>query len=320
MIEEQVIRIIATRGPVVPAQIAKEIGSNTMIAGAVLSKLASEKRILISHVKIGGSPVYYLKEQAPKLQELSKYLNEKDKKTFETLKTNKILRDNEQDALTRVSLRNIKDFATPLEVTFGDRKEIFWKWYLISDEEAAELIREHFKNINIFEKEKKEDAQVAYPAEEEKHNGKIKEPKEERTLTRFVEEKTKDTENKKELAKEEKKEKIIDKQIETCKIIDNFADKTIKFLKEKGITIKNIEVKKKNSEIDIIVSVPTIVGDIEYYCKAKNKSRINENDISSAYVQGQLKKLPVLFVTTGSLTKKASQMLEREFKINILKI
>ena len=107
MIDEQVIRIIATKGPILPAQLAKETGSNTMIAGAVLSKLVSDRKLFISHTKIGGSPVYYLREQAYKLQELYNYLNEKDKKTFEILKSRRIMRDAEQDALTRVSLRQI---------------------------------------------------------------------------------------------------------------------------------------------------------------------------------------------------------------------
>ena len=71
---------------------------------------------------------------------------------------------------------------------------------------------------------------------------------------------------------------------------------------------------RKKSEIDLIISVPSGVGNIEYFCKAKNKKRINHADLSSAFVQGQLKKLPVLFITTGSLTKKAKEMLGNEFK------
>src|SRR3989338_2137955 len=156
MIDEQVIRIIATKGPILPAQLAKETGSNTMIAGAVLSKLVSDRKLFISHTKIGGSPVYYLREQAYKLQELYNYLNEKDKKTFEILKSRRIMRDAEQDALTRVSLRQIKDFAVPLEVTLGDKKEIFWKWYMTNDPEATELIRDFLKNAKELVEAKKE--------------------------------------------------------------------------------------------------------------------------------------------------------------------
>ena len=307
MIDEQVIRIIATKGPILPAQLAKETGSNTMIAGAVLSKLVSDRKLFISHTKIGGSPVYYLREQAYKLQELYNYLNEKDKKTFEILKSRRIMRDAEQDALTRVSLRQIKDFAVPLEVTLGDKKEIFWKWYMTNDPEATELIRDFLKNAKELVEAKKEK-----PAEKTVEHKR----EEERLLTSFVkEEKTEEKIIQKKEKLEEPKKAIVE-----VPGSDAFADKIIKFLKERGVIIKNIEIKKKNSEIDLVLSVPSIVGDIDYYCRAKNKAKISDSDLSSAYVKGKLKKLPAMLITSGVLTKKASQMLEKEIRVNVLKI
>jgi hypothetical protein len=83
------------------------------------------------------------------------------------LKNSKIIRDIEQDALTRVSLRSIRDFAVPLEVTLGDQKEIFWKWYMISDEEATELIRNYLKVMEkkCLPKEVKQRAPEKHPRE-----------------------------------------------------------------------------------------------------------------------------------------------------------
>ena len=67
--------------------------------------------------------------------------------------------------------------------------------------------------------------------------------------------------------------------------------------------------------------MPSAVGSLIYYCKARSKKRISDSDLSSAFVQGQLKKLPVLFLTKGELTKKAKEMLSKEFKsIKIKKI
>ena len=308
--EDQVMRIIATKGPILPIQIAKETGSNTMIAGAVLSKLASDRKIFISNTKIGGSPVYYLKEQLHKLQDLYKYLNEKDKRTFELLRKNRIIRDTEQDALTRVSLRNIKDFAVPLEVTLGDKKETFWKWYLTNDDEATGLIRSY---LNI-EKES-----VSKPEEKIQ---KETQRELEKPISTFVKYEKQEQDKKEEKTEEKKTEKQAETPKHEAEIdrSDQFVSKIIKFLKEKGISVKNIEVRKKNSEIDFILSVPTIVGSLEYYCKAKNKSKISDADISSAYVQGQLRKLPAMLITPGVLTKKASQLLEKDVKINIVKI
>ena len=321
MMDEQVIRIIATRGPSVPAQIAKETGSNTMIAGAVLSKLASERKIFISNTKFGGSPVYYLKEQAPKLQDLYKYLNEKDKKTYELLRSRRIIRDRGEEALTRVSLRNIKDFAIPLEVTLGDQREIFWKWYLTGDAEATELIREFLKNTRELTEPRKEIAHEEKPAtENEKLTSFVWEDRKAVSVIEKAAEKQEKTDKKEEkiLPKKEKQEEIKKTEIEIPS--DSFAEKIIKFLKDKGIAIKNIEVKKKNSEIEMILNIPSVVGNIEYYCRAKNKPKINDADLSSAYVQGQAKNLPSMLITSGELTKKASQMLEKEIRMNILKI
>ncbi|MBI5397830.1 hypothetical protein HZB03_00035, partial [Candidatus Woesearchaeota archaeon] len=45
----------------------------------------------------------------------------------------------------------------------------------------------------------------------------------------------------------------------------------------------------------------------------------NDGDLSSAYVQGQIKKLPVLFLTTGELSKKAEDLASREFKSMFIK-
>jgi len=59
------------------------------------------------------------------------------------------------------------------------------------------------------------------------------------------------------------------------------------------------------------------VGYLRYYCKAKAKKRVNDGDLSSAYVQGHLRKLPVLFLSYGEPTKRAKEMLGKEFR-NIL--
>jgi len=62
------------------------------------------------------------------------------------------------------------------------------------------------------------------------------------------------------------------------------------------------------------VDVPSPVGKLSYFCRANNKKRVADPDLASAFVQGQFKKLPVLFITPGKLTKKAQGMLKNEFK------
>ena len=128
--KETILQFVKSRGPIIPNQIKKEVGGETYLISAVLSELAKDGLIKISYTKIGSSPTYYASGQEFKLQELKKYLNEKDQRTFNLLRQKKVLRDKNQEMLVRVSLRNIKDFAKPLEVKVKGEKEIFWKWYV----------------------------------------------------------------------------------------------------------------------------------------------------------------------------------------------
>jgi len=81
------------------------------------------------------------------LQGYTANMNDKEKKAFDLLSQNKILRDSEQEPVIRVALREIKDFAIPLNVNYDNNKERFWKWYLTSNEEAEQLIKSKLEII-----------------------------------------------------------------------------------------------------------------------------------------------------------------------------
>ncbi len=139
--KEDVLRFVQTKGPLIPSHLIGLLQSNTIMIGAALSELSSDGNVKISHMKVGGSPLYFLDEQKVKLQDFYKYLNEKDRRTFDLLKQQKVLRDSEVTPLLRVSLRNIKDFAVPVEIEHNGSKELFWRWYLTDKQEAISLIR-----------------------------------------------------------------------------------------------------------------------------------------------------------------------------------
>ena len=102
------------------------------------------------------------------------------------------------------------------------------------------------------------------------------------------------------------KEPVIPKGRFSKIIEDYFTKNRIKIIEE--------NIVRKESESEFIIQVPSSVGSLTYFCKAKSKKKINDGDLSSAYIQGQSKKLPVLFLTKGELTKKAEGLLEKEFK------
>jgi len=298
MIDKQdVISIVRERGPVIPRDVVKEIGGDTFLIGALLSQLVDKQEIKISHTKIGGSPVYYYKGQEEKLQDLYKYLKEMEKKAFNKIKEEKLLRDNTTEPAIRVALRNIKDFAKALEVNIKGRREIFWKWYLFSNTEAEEKIRRVLKS------------ELSKPPLEPQKTPESKEEESEETkeVQKTIEELK--PEPQKKPAKIETEEKI------------ELLDKVNSVFNDKKIEIIEKEIIRKTSEIDMIIKIPSPVGDLNYFCKIRDKKKSNDKDLSSAYVQGQMKKLPVLYVTTGELTKKAEEMLDEEFKmISILNI
>jgi len=301
--KNKVISIVKEKGPVLPMEIVREVGGDTFFVGAVLSQLVDEKTIKISNTKIGGSPVYYYPGQEEKLQELYDKLNEKEKKAFDIIKKHKIIRDKVSEPALRVALRNIKDFAKALEVNLNGNKEIFWKWYLFSNEDASNKIKE----IVAKELPKKKIEPEPKEPEKEKQELKKEEKKQEtKEVQKTIEEDKSQEEN------EEKKGEKPDSPL--LEKIQNIFD-------DKNIDIIETDIIRKTSDIELIVKIPSPVGKLTYFCKVKTKKKSNDKDLSSLYVESQMRKLPVLYVITGELTKKAQEKLDKEFKIiKILKI
>lgn len=289
---DKILELVKAKGPVLPVQISKEIGSNILMASAHLAELTASNRLKISTIKVGGSPLYYLPGQEPMLQKFTGNMNDKEKKAFDLLNQNKVLRDSEQEPVIRVALREIKDFAVPLNVIHNDNKEIFWKWYLTSNEEAENLIKQ---KLEILEKpiekiiEKTDEIIQKQEAKEQKIGQKPIE-----TTQKQIKQK-----------KEPKKYKPRDKE-------DHFLNDIMEFFERNKISVISTDTIKKNSEIDFIVEIPSVVGNLQYYCKARNKKRISDSDLSQAYVKGQLKRLPVIVLSPGELSAKAQEMIGKE--------
>jgi len=277
MDHDKIIQFIRSKGLVLPVQITSQINQPLLIAGAVLSELSSSGKIQISNTKIGGSPVYYVKEHTYKLTELYKHLNEKDKRAYDLIKQRKVLRDQILTPLLRVSLRNIKDFAKPVEVAVGENKELFWRWFMTPMNDAEPLIQ------NFFAKPK--------PPKEEKPKKEVKT----------------------EVQKPEPP-KPVQKILEKEPVQDNLHEKTKKYFNSSNIVILDSEIIRKNSDIDYIIEIPTPIGKIKYYCKVKKTKKCNEGDIAQLFVKGQAKKLPAMLLTNGELTKKAKEALDTEYE------
>ncbi len=296
---EEVLNIIRIKGPSQPIEIKKALGKgDSFIIGAILTELREAGKILVSNTKRGGSPFYYLPEQKNQLKNLIQYLGEKDRRTAILLQEKKVLRDKKQDPLVRVALRQIKDYAKPLEVKTKEGTEIFWYWYELTKEEAIEKIKE------ILGIKKKEEQKEKEEAKEEQQK-----EKEEKTVVGIRNKEEQKERKDEEKTREEQQETITPEQTS-----DKFLKKIINYLNKKNITIKTYKVIRKNSDIELEILIPTPVGVVEFFCKAKNKKNNNDGDLSTAYLKGTTKKLPVLYITTGKITKKAKQKTGNEFK------
>ena len=298
--KNEVLSFVKIHGPVLPRDVVKEVGGDTFFVGAVLSQLVDDRQLRLSYAKIGGSPVYYYPGQEPKLEILHQYLHEKEKRAYDILKSHKIIRDSAVEPVLRVALRNIKDFAKPLEVNLGERKEIFWKWHLVSNQEAEQLIRGMLGRELEERRKTREETEEPHKSPEEK-------PLPEREPEEKSVEKKEERHHHLEEEKQEKKPGGEEDHELLSKIKGIFRKKEIEILET--------EVIRKNSDIEMILLIPSPVGKLRYFCKIRDKKKCNDKDLSSAYVDGQMKKLPVLFVTTGDLTKKAKEMQGKEFKM-----
>ncbi len=151
--EDKILNFLKYSGPSLTMKIANNIKENSIIASAYLSELSSQRKIKISNLKIGTSPLYYLPGQEDQLIRFTKDINPKDREVLERLHQKKVLRENNLELLAKVALRSLKDFAIPLHVNFNGQKELFWRWHLLSDEETNQIISEILGQVDIFQPE-----------------------------------------------------------------------------------------------------------------------------------------------------------------------
>lgn len=319
MSEQAIIEFLRNNGPSIPSKLAKHLGTSLLFASAMLAEVASKGIVKISNLKIGGgSPLYYLKDQEEQLQNFSSHLNSKDRQAYELLKEKNVLRDKDQTPLVRVSLRIIKDFATPVYAVVKGEREIFWKWHLLNERDAEEHIK---KKLGI--KEKKPENKKLNQANDIKPK-EIKSKEASLQTPNFLQKPAVNPE-----IEESNKEKTLDlfgagvdlNADFSVKHANNFGKRIIRYLDGKGIKIVNYEQIKKNKEFNMMLNITSAVGKSKYYCKAVDKKKINEGDLALAIVEAQNKNLPSLYLTTGEVAKKVQEKMNTIFKdLNFVRI
>jgi len=297
-LKEKIISFIETKGPSLPIQVAKETGMSILFSSAFLSELYNEKRLGMSNLRVGSSPLYFIPGQEPQLERFATYLKNKEKEAFQMLKEYKFLEDSKLHPAIRVALREIKDYAIP----FKKDEEIFWKFFTISDDEIRSMI------------EKPAEVEVIEIIQEE---NRIKETAiiNEKVLDIFDVEKKPDSEQvqvssvknverkKKEPVKKIKKETKIKKP--NKKKDENFFNKIKEFLAEQKIEIMDI-INFKNDEAKIRIKK----NNSEELLFAFNKKKITEKEILKANKEASEEKMKYSILSLGETTKKLNDFID----------
>lgn len=405
---ENILKIVKEKGPLLPSQINRELRTNVLFASAMLSEMVDQKKIRLTSMRIGGSPLYYCDGQESKLEDFAHKLGGREYRVFELLKKSRILRDRDQDPQTRVALREIKDFAIPLEVSANGSTDLFWKFYLLPDDEAESSIRDYINSkvktaggkegsgpvagggkqggeASVVQQPARQPAKqpsaqgsqqgskqpavqssqerqvqpeqaqvaqdmpaVAKPKEVQATIGEMQtsvrtpgpvssldaapsKPVTSVKMTKLEEDEVPEfsyqpavsfstaIDTDEEVKLEKRPEPEPEPEGPVFPEDDEFFDRVKAFFDSSGIDIVDFASVRKGTELDFIITLPSNVGVLNYYCKAKSKAKVTDGDISTAFVHGQMKKLPILFITLGDLTKSAQELLDKEFRSMFVK-
>ena len=86
------------------------------------------------------------------------------------------------------------------------------------------------------------------------------------------------------------------------------------FSQKKAVIIEE-KILRKNSELEYLVEIPSSVGKVKFFVKYRNKKVITDADLVLAHNDAQLRKLPLLFLSSGDLNKKAIEYASKHFMI-----
>ncbi len=321
-VQDDIIRFLKITGPTIPSKVAKHVKTEILFASAHLSDLAAQRKVKISSLKIGGTPLYYLPGQEEQLYHFAAgNLNQKDYQVLEKLKEAKVLRETNLDLLSKVAMRSLKDFAIPLQVTTPIKTELFWRWYLLDQEETNKLIgtilAQDFPTQTIQPTEVIEqrtptvyEQPTVEHATEEQTTLSVPAAAKLDSVDKINQEQLSPTAS--EIQKKERKPRAKKESMpkEPKKIVsDEFAARIESFFKRLKVEVLE-QTPLRKTEVDYLVRIPSAVGSIKYVCKAKGKTKTDEKDLAAAYVEAQMKKLPLLYVYSGELTKKAQEMID----------
>ena len=288
-IKRKILSHIERNGPSLPVAISREVGISSLFSSAFLSELLEDESIKISKMKVGGSPLYFLPQQHPMLENFSRYLPEKEKEALHLLKERKVLKDVEQEPAIRIALRSLKDFASPIVIEQNNAKEVYWRYVMTNENEAKQLISESI--AEILQPARRE-IQISQPVVL-KHDSHVQVvPGIQKLVPRL------DIFNKEPVRTEKpvKAEKIKK---------EKFSDEVKAFLEKRNMRILEIDKLDKKE-----VTAKIKLGEKEVLLYAVDKKRVDESDLIKAHKKSQLMGISYFILTRGETTKKLKDAID----------
>jgi len=290
-LKDKIISTLRIEGPSLPVRIAKATNQSILFASAFLSELVAEKKVNISNMKVGSSPIYFIPEQKYKITKFSEHLKSKERDAYILLRDKKFLIDLEQEPAIRVALRAIKDFAIPFE----KNNQLIWRFFTTPESEYSEpkKLEQKIEKESLVAQAVKLKLQQEEKSKEEKQinifNKKLERPK--KKTTKPLKKKS-SSQNQQDKFFNIVKEYLNKKQIEIIDII--------------GFSKNNLTLKiNKNGEKLLI---------------AFNKKKIDEKDILNAYKKYEQYKLNYIILLLGEPSKKIQNLINAIKSLDNLEI
>jgi len=283
-VPEQIIDILNEKGPSLPIQLAKKIGISSLFVSAYLSELKEEERIRVSHLRVGGSPLYFLKGQEEQLERFHTFLHPKEVEAFSLLKRNRILKDSEQEPAIRVALRSIRDFA----IGFKINDEIYWRYFSASESEIESLLEPRAVS-------KPKRAESPKIIEIKKLPEKTESPRIIEIKKPIIQKPTEDI-------------KIKEKETRKKQTSGIFLGEVKSYLEQKNIELISLESYDKKELIARIRF--NLTPEKVHLLLAYNKKKINDKEILKAYKKSRQYQLDYVVLFKGELSKKLKEAIE----------
>lgn len=293
---EAVLEYVRANGPCQPNEIRQALqAQDNFVVGAVLSELLGAGKIALSSLSLGTSRFYYDPDQPVMLEKISQHLNEKDQRAYTVLREQRVVRAHDLTPILRVAMSNIPDYSRPLLVRHDDgTEEQFWHYYLLSAQDAFTLIKERY----FGEKPKREAPSSEHadaPEIERETNSVASSPA---TAKKRVPQRPKPAPKAHQDVEAGAGALLSDLGL-------GFGAQVQTYFDQKQIAVvRSVETKK--TEVSALVRVPSAVGPVSYYCKAKQKKICTDGDLASAMLEARQHSLPLLFIAGGSISKKAA--------------